>query len=151
MDDQGNPAPFDDEKDDELEELFNAAEAAPEWTPLPRGRYEVVPVRGEFFEASTGTRGYTISFEVTAGAHAGHRLYLRLWFTPSAVGRAKRLLLALGITNYAQLREPVPQCRLQADVVLRRDDSGRESNEVRALRPLGPPPAALFAPAAVGA
>ncbi len=124
-----------------LEDLTSAwasTEASEEFEPLPPGEYLARIVSGGLFEAQTGTRGYKLTFRILEGEHEGRQVWHDIWLTPPAMGMAKRDLGKLGITDPAQLNEPLkPGFRCKVKVVLRREDDGTEYNRVRRFEVVG--------------
>jgi hypothetical protein len=95
---------------DKLNRAWDAAQAAPDFAPLPAGEYRARIIRGELFNAKTGTPGYKLTFEVTEGEHAGRRFWHDLWLTPAALPMTKRDAAKLGVTSLDQLlQKPLPQ------------------------------------------
>ncbi len=114
---------------------FDTVEAADERTPLPRGAYEVVATVGKLTESQSGTRGYRLEFRVLTGDHAGRKLWHTCWLTRKAAPFSMRDLSKFGINTELKLKSPFPAdryvCRLA--VVVRREDDGRERNEVTSI------------------
>jgi hypothetical protein len=131
---------------------FDAAEAADEFEPLPRGVYTALAVGGKLTVSSHGTPYYKVAYRITQGDHAGRRVWGRYYLTADAMAYSKRDLMKFGLDTLLKLKSPFPSerfvCRLQ--VVLRRDDDGLERNDIRDVQVVGlqEPPADPFAPAA---
>jgi hypothetical protein len=118
-------------------QAFDAAQPAPEFAPLPPGVYVARVVRGEVCQTKAGTDAYRIRFEVIEGPHAG-RTVIRTWtFSERALPYTKRDLGLFGLTTTAQLLAPFPpvgkEFRVRLVVVLQRDNSGVERNDVKKL------------------
>ncbi|MFO0809700.1 MAG: hypothetical protein U0746_13835 [Gemmataceae bacterium] len=63
--------------------------------------------------------------------HAGRKVWHDVWLTEAAVKLAKRDLAKLGITDPAQLEQPLPEgIKVRLRVGMRRSDDGREFNDV---------------------
>jgi hypothetical protein len=118
---------------------------------LPPGEYTAHIVNGELEQSrSKGTPGYKLDFRVIEGEHTGRHFWVDVWLTPAALPQAKRDLGKLGVTDLAQLENPLPRfIRVKAKVVLRRDDDGTEYNRVRRFDVIGidTPEQDEFAPA----
>jgi len=114
---------------------FDAAEAAPEFTPLPPGVYKARILHGEYTTTKAGADAYRIRFEVAEGPHKGQTV-IRTWtFGTRALPYTKRDLAKLGLTTSKQLLSPFPEpgrdyivCLV---VAMRRDDNGTEWNDVK--------------------
>lgn len=136
--------------DDDIFDRFDAAKAADDLAPLPRGTYTAVAVGGSLGVARTGTRVYTVEFQVTEGEHAGRRLWMDRYFTDKALEYTKRDLQKLGIDSKEKLHEPFPSGRLVCRLVVaaRSLDDGRQRNEVKGFNVIGVrnPEADPFAP-----
>ena len=50
---------------------FDAAQPAPEFTPIPPGIYSARVVRGEYTTTKAGADAYRLKFEVTEGEQKG--------------------------------------------------------------------------------
>ncbi|MBX3401556.1 MAG: hypothetical protein KF873_22730 [Gemmataceae bacterium] len=116
---------------------FDAAEAAPEYTPIPPGIYAARVVRGEFCSTKAGADAYRLRFEVTEGEQAG-RTIVRTWtFGPKALPYTKRELAPFGLTTTAKLLSPFPEpgreYLVQLLVVLQRGNDGVERNDVKRI------------------
>jgi hypothetical protein len=118
-------------------DAWDKAAPAEEFKPLPPGEYDATIVRGELSTSRKGTPGYKLSFEVTAGKHAGRRFWHDVWLTPAALPLAKRDLLKLGITEFKQLEQPLSaRFRCRVKLVLRKQDDGTEYNRVKSFEVL---------------
>lgn len=124
---------------DEFRDRWDNTEAADEFGPLPSGEYVAHIVNGELEKSrSKSTPGYKLDFKVIEGEYAGRHFWLDVWLTPAALPQAKRDLGKIGVTDLAQLEQPLPRfIRVTAKVVLRRDDDGGEYNRVRRFDVLG--------------
>ena len=122
-----------------LESLWNATDAAPEYTPLPPGQYTARIIDGQLISSRThNTPGYELTFEVVEGEFRGRRIWHSIWLTEAALPRAKRDLAKLGISDLHQLAAPLPPgMRCHIDVVIRRDDADVERNRVRRFEVVG--------------
>jgi hypothetical protein len=119
---------------DELARQFAEAEPAPDYKPIPDGKYEADLISGEMCESRAGTLGYRCTFMIAAGDHRGRRVFNTFWFSKNATPYSKRDLGKLGITNLEQCKKPVPPgifCTLR--IVERTDDQGTRRNEVREI------------------
>ena len=121
----------DDEWDD-LAQLYEETEAAPDPEPIPAGEYEVHLAGGKLIRSTEkGTRGFRLALEVVAGEYRGRRVCDASWLTKDAMPTAKRKLAPLGIDSLDQLREPLPDdlfCKVK--VAVRREDDGSLWNRV---------------------
>jgi hypothetical protein len=116
---------------DELARQFEAVEAAPDYTPLPRGSYKAEVSSGELTTSASGTPGYTLGFTVCEGELKGRRLWHTLWLTQAAMPMTKRDLAKLGVVRLEQLEKPMPLGIIcQLSVVVRTDDDGETRNRV---------------------
>ncbi len=133
-----------------LRDAWHNTDAASDLDPLPRGEYVATVERGELFEArTTGTPGYKLTFIVCEGDHAGRKVWHDVWLTEAAIKLAKRDLGKLGVTDLAQLEQPLPEgIKVRLRVALRRGDDGREFNDVTRFDVISvEPPEEPFAPA----
>lgn len=114
-------------------DLFDSAEVAADFGPLPKGTYVALAVSGKLEKARTGTEGYTVEFRVIEGKYAGRRLWMTRYITEAAMSYTKRDLVKLGIDSKAKLHQPFPANRLVCEliVVVRKRDDGTEKNEIR--------------------
>ena len=122
-------------------DAFDAAEAAPEFTPLPPGVYAARVARGEYTTTRAGADAYRLRFEVTGGDHAG-KTVIRTWtFGTKALSYTKRDLAAFGLTTAAKLLSPFPEpgreYRVRLVVALQRGDDGVERNDIKRIDVLG--------------
>jgi hypothetical protein len=118
-------------------DAFDAVAPAPDFAPLPPGIYTARVLRGEFTTTKTGADAYRIRFEVTEGPHAGQTI-IRTWtFSPKALPYTKRDLTPFGLTSSAALLSPFPppgrEYIVRLVVVLQRDDTGIERNDVKKI------------------
>jgi hypothetical protein len=118
-------------------ESFDAAEAAPAFTPLPPGVYAARVLRGEYTTTKAGADAYRLRFEITEGEHAG-KTVLRTWtFGLKALPYTKRDLSAFGLTTSAQLLSPFPEAGrdylVRLVVALQRGDDGIDRNDVKRI------------------
>jgi len=134
-----------------IRQAWNETEAAAEFGPLPPGEYTAHIIDGDLEQSRRkGTPGYKLEFKVIEGEHSGRHFWHDVWLTPAALPQAKRDLGKLGVTDLAQLEQPLPRfIRVKAKVVLRRDDDGAEYNRVRRFDVIGldEPERDEFAPA----
>ncbi len=92
-------------------DAFDAAEAAPEFTPIPPGVYAARVLRGEYCSTRAGAEAYRLRFEITEGEHVG-KTVIRTWtFGPKALAYTKRDLAPFGLTTTAQTPLTVPRSR----------------------------------------
>jgi hypothetical protein len=119
------------ESHEELSRLFDAVEAAPDFTPVPADNYEVDFVSGQMCESQRGVTGYTCVFEVSDGEHRGRKIWHTIWISKASLPYAKRDLMKLGIHSLEQCKKPVPPgifCTVK--VVIRTEDDGTQRNRV---------------------
>lgn len=130
---------------------WNETEAADEFGPLPAGEYIAHIIDGDLEQSrSKGTPGFKLTFRVVEGDYTGRKFWLDVWLTEAALPQAKRDLGKLGVTDLAQLEQPLPRfIRVKAKVVLRRDGDGTEYKRVRRFDVVGldAPQPDEFAPA----
>ena len=121
----------------DLADQWNNTAAAGEFGPLPGGEYVARLDRGELTTVgSKSTPSYKLTFKVVTGPgesteHANRMLWHDIWLTPAAIAQAKRDLGKLGVTNLAQLEQPLPRgivCGVR--LALRKDDNRVERNRV---------------------
>jgi hypothetical protein len=111
---------------------------APEYGPIPTGRYIAHAVEGELFSAGTGTPGYKITFAIAEGDYEGRRVWYDIWLTGAAKAQAVRDFGKLGIRSKEQLERPLPRgIRCDIQVVKRKNDQGNEYNAVKSFTVLG--------------
>lgn len=118
-------------------DAFDAAEAAPEFAPLPPGIYPARVVRGEYCSTKAGADAYRLRFEVTDGPQAG-KTVIRTWtFGPKALPYSKRDLAPFGLTTTAKLLTPFPEpgrdYLVRLVVALQRGDDGIERNDIKKI------------------
>ena len=116
---------------------FDAAEAAPEFTPLPPGVYTARVVRGEYCSTRAGADAYRLRFEVADGDQAGKTI-VRTWtFSPKAMPYTKRDLAPFGLTTSQKLLSPFPDAgreyHVRLVVALQRGDDGIERNDIKKI------------------
>lgn len=116
---------------------FDAAEPAPEFTPLPPGIYSTRVLRGEYCSTKAGADAFRMRFEVIEGANAG-KTVIRTWtFGAKALPYTKRDLAAFGLTTTAKLLshfpEPGREYLVRLVVALQRGDDGIERNDVKKI------------------
>lgn len=116
---------------------FDAAEPAPEYSPLPAGIYATRVLRGEYTTTKAGAEAYRMRFEVTEGPHAG-KLVPRTWtFGPKAMPYTRRDLTPFGLTTSAKLLSPFPEAGreylVRLVVALQRGDDGIERNDIKKI------------------
>lgn len=97
---------------------FDAAAAAPEFTPLPPGVYTARVARGDITQTKAGAEAYRMRFAVAEGEHEGQTV-LRTW-----TFGAKALPFPLGIAaqsphgedeTQAEEKRPTTAGRKEAD------------------------------------
>lgn len=121
-----------------LEQAWSETAPAAAPGPLPAGAYDCRILAGELSQARTGTPSYKLTLEVLDGENTGGRIWHDLWLTQKAMARTKRDLAKLGIREFTQLDQPLPRgITVRANVVLRRQDDGREHNRVRDFEVIG--------------
>lgn len=116
---------------------FDAAEAAPDFTPVPPGIYSARVLRGEYTSTKAGADAYRVRFEIAEGEHTG-RTVIRTWtFTPKALQYTKRDLAPFGLTTSAKLLSPFPEAGreylVRLVVALQRGDDGIERSDVKKI------------------
>lgn len=126
---------------------FDAAEAAPEFAPLPPGIYRARVLRGEVCTTKAGAEAYRIRFEVVEGEQVG-RTVQRMWtFSAKAMAYSKRDLAAFGLTTAAHLLSPFPPTGkdviVELAVALQQSDNGSQFNDVKSVRVLEVKPSAV--------
>ncbi len=134
-------------------DAFDAAEPAPEFTPVPPGVYSARVLRGEYCTTQAGAEAYRLRFEIAEGLHAGKTL-VRTWtFGPKALSYTKRDLAPFGLTTSAKLLSPFPEAGreylVRLVVALQRGDDGIERNDIKridVLRVVESPAAAFLLP-----
>src|SRR5262245_19912274 len=132
---------------DSLEKQWEQTVAAAEFTVLPAATYLCRVLSGELFNATKGTPGYKLVFEVTEGEYADRRIWHDFWLTPQALPMSKRDLAKLGVTSLKQLERPLPAGILvKVKVTVRPKDDGTEYNHVRSFEAVGIEPGDAFGP-----
>ncbi|MFO0842094.1 MAG: hypothetical protein U0797_06785 [Gemmataceae bacterium] len=134
-------------------DAFDAAEAAPEFTPVPPGVYNARVAKGEYCSTRAGADAYRIRFVVSDGEQRD-RTVVRTWtFGAKALPYSKRDLAPFGLTTSAQLLSPFPpagkEYLVRLVVALQRGDDGVERNDVKrvdVLRVVDSPAAAFLLP-----
>jgi hypothetical protein len=116
---------------------FDAAEAAPEFAPLPPGIYSARVLRGEYCSTKAGADAYRLRFEVTEGPQTG-KTVIRTWtFGPKALPYTKRDLAPFGLNKSEKLLSPFPEpgreYLVRLVVALQRGDDGIERNDVKKI------------------
>ncbi len=122
---------------------------APDFGPIPPGRYIAHAIDGALFKAGTGTPGYKTSFRILEGEYKGRQTWYDIWLTGAAQKQAVRDFAKLGIHSKEQLEQPLPRgIRCEIQVALRKNDKGEEYNAVKWFHVLGidPPEQDPFAP-----
>lgn len=134
-----------------IDEVWNATEAAEEFGPLPPGEYVAHVVSGQRINSKTkNTPGYEIVFQVIDGEVKGRKIWHQCWLTALAMPATKRDLAKIGISEPSQMDRPLKRgMRCKCHVTLRQDDQGRECNRVRSFEFVGidEPVVDPFAPA----
>ncbi len=118
-------------------DAFDAAEAAPEFSPLPHGIYSARVLRGEYCSTKAGSEAYRLRFEVTEGEQKG-KSAIRIWtFSPKAMPYTKRDLAAFGLNSTAKLLAPFPESGreylVKLVVALQKGDDGIERNDIKRI------------------
>ena len=116
---------------------FDAAEAAPEFTPIPPGVYSARILRGEKCSTKVGDDAYRCRFEITEGEHA-RKTVIRTWtFGAKALSYTKRDLAPFGLTTRMRLLSPFPEAGreylVRLVVALQRGDDGIERNDIKRI------------------
>ncbi len=129
---------------------FDAAAAAPEYSPLPPGIYSARILEGKYSSTRAGADAFRMRFEVTEGVQAG-KTVIRTWtFGPKALGYTKRDLAPFGLTTTAKLLSQFPEAGrdylVRLVVALQRGDDGIERNDLKRIDivKVGDSPAAEF-------
>lgn len=113
---------------------------APEFGPIPPGKYICHLIALEPFTAGTGTPGVKLAFEVIEGDYKGRRQWYDIWLSDAARRQAVRDLGKLGIRNKEDLERPLPtnkRIRCAIVVVVRTMDNGITKNEVKSFEVIG--------------
>ena len=118
-------------------DAFDAAEPAPDFTPIPPGTYSAKVLRGEYCSTKAGAEAYRLRFEITEGEHAG-KTVIRTWtFSAKAMGYTKCALAAFGLTTKAQLLSPFPEAAreylVRLVVAIQRGNDGIERNDIKRI------------------
>jgi hypothetical protein len=116
---------------------FDSTPPAPDFAPVPAGVYSARVLKGEYTTTRTGADAYRLKFVIAEGEHAG-KTVIRTWtFSPKALPYTKRDLAAIGLTSSAALLSPFPppgrEYIVRLVVVLQRDDTGIERNDVKKI------------------
>lgn len=116
-------------------DAFDAAKAAPEFSPLPPGIYAARVLKGEYTTTKAGADAYRLRFEVTEGEQKG-KTVIRTWtFGPKAIAYTKRDLAPFGLTTSAALLSPFPpagrEYHVRLVVALQRGDDSIERNDIK--------------------
>ncbi len=116
---------------------FDAAEPAPEFSPLPPGIYTARVQRGEACSTKAGADAYRLRFEITDGEQQGKSV-IRTWtFGPKAMQYSKRDLAPFGLTTIEHLLSPFPvagrEYRVRLVVAIQRGDDGRAFNDIKRI------------------
>lgn len=114
---------------------FDAAVAAPEFSPIPPGVYAAKVVCGGLTQTKAGIDAYRIRFEISEGEHAGKSV-VRTWtFSAKAIAYTKRDLAIFGLATAADLLAPFPplgeEFSVRLVVALQRGGDGIERNDVK--------------------
>lgn len=127
-----------------LASLWKSTAAAPEFAPLPTGKYTFRILDGEPFKAKTGTLGYKLTLEVIEGDHEGRRAWHDFWITENTISRLKRELAKIGVMAdtleelIEKLDRPLPPgILISGKLVLRTADSGSQWNELKYFECIG--------------
>src|SRR5262245_54654273 len=114
-----------------LNKAWQETQAAAEFAPLPKGEYTFRVLSGELFTSKRGTPGFKLTLEVTEGEFEGRRVWCDYWLTAAALPMTKRDLAKIGVTDLAQLEQPLPAgILIKGKLALRTDDDGNESNRL---------------------
>jgi hypothetical protein len=116
---------------------FDSTPPAPEFAPLPAGVYSARVLKGEFTTTKAGADAYRLQFKIAEGEHVG-KTVIRTWtFSPKALPYTKRDLASFGLTSSAKLLAPFPEpgreYLVRLVVVLQRDDTGIERNDIKKI------------------
>lgn len=120
-----------------LSRIWDETQAAQDYSAIPKGRYLLEAVAATLDQSAKGTPAYCIRFRVIdpESPHHGRLVFHRSYLTKAALAISKRDLKTLGITDLDQLEKPLPQgIRVEADVIVRTLDDGRQTNELRNLK-----------------
>jgi len=116
---------------------FDAAVAAPEFTPLPPGIYDATVLKGEYASTKAGKDAYRMRMEVTEGEHVGKTI-VRTWtFGEKAMAYTKKDLAPFGLTTTAKLLSPFPEpgreYLVKLVVALQTGDDGVTRNDIKRI------------------
>ena len=116
---------------------FDAAEPAPDFSPVPPGIYSARVLRGEYCSTKAGAEAYRIRFEITEGEQAKQTV-IRTWtFGPKALSYTKRDLAPFGLTTSAKLLSPFPEAGreylVRLVVALQKGNDGIERNDIKRI------------------
>lgn len=128
---------------EELAAEFDRVEATPDYSVVvPPGEYLTRVLDSKLEEVGPNrTLTYKIRLQIIDGPCAGRMLFSDIWITSRSLPRAKRALGKLGINN---LRDQIQQSlrgkgiRVKVKVVVRKNDKGKEYNEVDLLEAAEP-------------
>ncbi|MCA9199596.1 MAG: hypothetical protein KDA87_18770 [Planctomycetales bacterium] len=111
---------------------WNSIEAAEDFPPLPAGDYVGDLMDATLSTSRQGTPCWTAMFEVQRPAeYVGRRIWHSFWLSKKALPMTKRDLAKLGVTDPAQLEQPLPvifRCKLR--IAIRTSDDGQQYNQV---------------------
>lgn len=135
-------------------DAFDAAAAAPEFSPVPPGIYFATVLKGEYCTTRAGADAYRVRFVISEGPQTGRTL-IRTWtFSPKALPYSKRDLAVFGLATSAQLLSPFPppgkEYHARLVVALQTGDDGIQRNDikdVKLVRVVESPAAAFMLPA----
>lgn len=132
-------------------QAWNKTEAAEDFMVVPPGSYVCRAVNGTLVNSKTkGTPGYRLAFKILEGDYADRLVYNDYWLTDAALPMTKRELAKIGIKDFHQLDQPLPDgIRCSIEIVRRMDDPETAWNKIRSFEVLGvdEPPPNPFAPA----
>jgi len=116
---------------------FDSTPPAPDFAPVPAGVYTARVLRGEYTTTKAGADAYRLKFVIAEGEHVGKTL-IRIWtFSERALPYVKRDLAPFGLTSSAKLLSPFPEpgreYLVRLVVVLQRDDTGVERNDIKKI------------------
>lgn len=119
-----------------IRRLWSSSGVAQETGLLPPGTYEALIIAGELFASRINeTPGYKLTFQVVVPVnYAGRQFWHDCWFTSKAMPNSKRDLAKLGVTDFAQLENPLPVgIRCRVELGLQPDGNGNKQNRVRSF------------------
>ena len=123
---------------DDLQKLWDETEAAPDYTPVPAGNYDVRLVKMHSGKSGRGTDYVNMELRILEGEYAGRSLRHTLYLTKKAIPYTKRDLAKFGVTSMAQVDGPTPKgLRFRVWVSGRSSDDGRSFNKITAFQFLG--------------